>query len=145
MERNDMEKYNTAHGAGVACLEPPNSRSLRKILITDDDPAVRSVVRRLLESEGYSNISEAADGNEGVAVSRKINPDLIMMDYYMGGMDGLEATRKIKEEMPAINVIVMTGQPMPSLVKDCMSAGASSFIIKPFDRKELMNVVKNRI
>lgn len=117
----------------------------KKILIVDDEPGIRKVLKCALEQEGYQRIEEAEDGDEAVAFCRMANPDLIVMDNQMKRLCGRQAISRIKEEHPDTKIIIMTGMPMPSLVRECMSAGAASFLIKPIGIPHFLTLIKNQM
>ncbi|HET9248995.1 MAG TPA: response regulator transcription factor [Actinomycetota bacterium] len=81
-----------------------------KVLIVDDDPTVRESLRDLLERRGISAVGAASDGNEAVSMASSLEPDVIVMDRMMPGMDGVEATRRIKADQPATQVILLSAQ-----------------------------------
>lgn len=81
-----------------------------KILIVDDDPTVRESLRGLLEQRGLTPVGAASDGNEAVSLALSLEPDVIVMDRMMPGMDGVEATRRIKQSLPHTQVILLSAQ-----------------------------------
>src|SRR5262245_11342548 len=81
-----------------------------KVLIVDDDPTVRESLRGLLEQRGLSPVGAASDGNEAVSMATSLEPDVIVMDRMMPGMDGVEATRRIKQSLPDTQVILLSAQ-----------------------------------
>lgn len=81
-----------------------------KVLIVDDDPTVRESLRDLLERRGLSTVGAASDGAEAVSMASSLEPDVIVMDRMMPGMDGVEATRRIKQNQPQTQVILLSAQ-----------------------------------
>ena len=81
-----------------------------KVLIVDDDPTVRESLRGLLEQRGLTPVGAASDGNEAVSLALSLEPDVIVMDRMMPGMDGVEATRRIKQSLPDTQVILLSAQ-----------------------------------
>ena len=99
-----------------------------RIMVVDDDEMVRSSTCRLLNS--YPDIEvvcEGADGAEAVTKARGYRPDIILMDIRMPTMNGLEATRIIKREIPSIQIIVVSGQ---DAHREALSAGANGYLMK---------------
>lgn len=81
-----------------------------KVMIVDDDPTVRESLRDLLERRGLSTVGAASDGAEAVSMASSLEPDVIVMDRMMPGMDGVEATRRIKQNQPQTQVILLSAQ-----------------------------------
>jgi CheY-like chemotaxis protein len=81
-----------------------------KVLIVDDDPTVRESLRDLLERRGLATVGAASDGAEAVSMASSLEPDVIVMDRMMPGMDGVEATRRIKQTQPQTQVILLSAQ-----------------------------------
>ena len=120
-------------------LNREDSISGPTILIVDDMQPVRKIIRRILESECYCVVGDAEDGDEAIILSIKLKPDIVIMDYNMSRVNGIEATRKITAANPRTKIIIMTGYAKPSLVMECMRAGASNFLIKPVQYHSLLN------
>jgi two-component system response regulator DegU len=103
-------------------------KPMLRVMVVDDDEMVRRSTCGLLESyEYFEVVCEGADGAEAVAKARKYRPDIILMDITMPTMNGLDATRVIKREIPSIQIIVVSGQ---DSLQEALSAGASGFITK---------------
>jgi CheY-like chemotaxis protein len=81
-----------------------------KVLIVDDDPTVRESLRDLLERRGLSTVGAASGGAEAVSMASSLEPDVIVMDRMMPGMDGVEATRRIKQNQPQTQIILLSAQ-----------------------------------
>jgi DNA-binding NtrC family response regulator len=117
-----------------------------KLLIIDDDPKVSWILREGLDDE--FDIITASDGIEGIQVASKEKPPLILLDIKMPGMSGMEVLKKLKKSDLPSDVIMLSGQGETQVVVDCIKLGATEFINKPFDVKEvglhLQNALKRR-
>jgi two-component system, NarL family, response regulator LiaR len=108
------------------------------ILLAEDHEITRIGLKILLEQiPGMSVIAEAGDGNTAVAKTSQLNPDIVLMDIGMPGMDGIEATRVIKEKIPATKVLVVTSHEEESTVFASFSAGADGYCSKDAPKERL--------
>ena len=113
-----------------------------RILIADDHPLFRSALRTLLEgSEEVEVIAEATDGKETLGLSRRLEPDLVLMDVIMPNMDGVAATRAIKAEHPRTIVLVMTASEDSEHLLSALRAGAGGYVLKSADPEWIMQAV----
>jgi len=113
-----------------------------KLLVVDDAPYVLKALRDTLEAHGYE-VHEAVNGEEALARYRDVNPDVVLMDILMPKMDGVSTTRSIIEYDPDAKIIVVTALGKRGLEKDCIEAGAKSFIMKPFKTKDLVEIINS--
>lgn len=114
-----------------------------RVLIADDHTIVRSGVHMLLEIEpDFVVVGEALNGNEAIKLAQSLKPDLILMDITMPEMDGLEATRQIKERWPEINILVLTMHRSDEYFFEILKAGASGYILKTADTEELLQAAR---
>jgi CheY-like chemotaxis protein len=100
-----------------------------KIMIVDDHPEMRRLLRRML-SDLSRDITECANGVEALAAFAEYRPDWTIMDVTMQGMDGLEATRRIKRKFPDARVLILTQHDSPKIRQAAMEAGALAFVSK---------------
>jgi DNA-binding NarL/FixJ family response regulator len=115
-----------------------------RVLLVDDESLVRAGLRALLEQGGDVQIvGEAVDGFEGVELARRANPDVIVMDLSMPGLDGIEATRQIcgDPDVSADKVLVLTTFATDEHVFEALRAGASGFLVKDTDPVDLVRAV----
>ncbi len=114
----------------------------KMILIVEDEPKNMTLIRDLLQVSGYSTI-EATDGKQGVELAKRSNPDLVLMDIQMPVMDGLEATRILKEDATTSNipVLALTSYAMKGDEERILQAGCDGSLAKPFDIKDLLKRV----
>jgi len=120
---------------------------LAKILVIDDDSAVLATIRLLLERAGHS-VVVAEDGRKGLAIFEAGNFDLLFLDIFMPGMDGLETMRLVHQQRPLTPVIVISGRPLPSdsssgpdFLTMAIRLGAVSSLQKPFKPAALLAAV----
>jgi two-component system chemotaxis response regulator CheY len=111
-----------------------------KVLIVDDSIFVQKQLRQILTSEGFEIVETASDGAEGVEKYRQLKDriDLVTMDITMPNMDGLTALAKIIEINPEAKVIMISALGREDLVKKALIAGAKNYIVKPLDRKKVL-------
>lgn len=102
------------------------------ILVADDNEDCRMALRALLESLGYE-VHEAADGEEAVEVALRVQPDLVLMDIMMPGVDGLEATRRLRSESEMDDTRIVAVSAMEGACRASRSAGCDDCILKPID------------
>ena len=108
-----------------------------KVLLVDDHHVVREGLRRILEmDDAIDVIGEARSGEEAVAKAVALSPDVIVMDLKMPGMDGITATREIKEKLPDVNVLVLTLY-AEDFVKQAMEAGVAGYLLKDSDSEQI--------
>ncbi|MFD5249637.1 response regulator [Amycolatopsis sp. NPDC058340] len=113
------------------------------IMLVDDHPVVREGLRGMLEAEpDLSVIGEAGSGDEAVALSRVKQPDVILMDLRMPGLDGVGATRKILADRPGQRVVVLTTYETDADILRAVEAGASGYLLKDASRAELAGAIR---
>jgi CheY-like chemotaxis protein len=118
---------------------------LAKILIVDDDNAVQATIRLLLERAGHS-VVVAGDGRKGLAIFEAGEFDLLFLDIFMPGMDGLETMRLVHQQQPRIPIIVISGNPVtadsgPDFLTMATKLGAVRSLQKPFKPAALLAAV----
>jgi two-component system, NarL family, response regulator LiaR len=117
-----------------------------RVLIADDHALVREGLRTVLSGEDDIRvIAEANDGKEALSVCRELLPDLILMDVRMPVMDGLEATRRIKEEMPHVGVVMVTMHENPDYLFEAIKAGAAGYVLKDASGERLLGAVRRTL
>jgi len=113
-----------------------------KILIVEDSPSMRSLVRETLQDEGYEVI-ESVDGRHALGLLESMIPDLIITDINMPNLDGLALLREIRR-LPSLRftpVLVLTSESATDLKESGRAAGATGWLVKPFDPDQLRRVV----
>jgi two-component system response regulator AtoC len=112
-----------------------------KILVIDDEPILRNSLEVALKTSGYEVLT-ARTGEEGLEFFRTENPDLILLDHWLPGINGDEVLRRIKVDDPEIPVIVMTAQGSIELAVNSMKMGAFDFLVKPFDLDQMESLIR---
>ncbi|MAT98092.1 MAG: histidine kinase [Anaerolineaceae bacterium] len=114
-----------------------------RVLIVDDLPETRENVRKLLQFESdIEVIGQAGTGEEAVQMAKDHQPDIILMDINMPGIDGIGASQQITESVPTVQIIIMSVQSDPNYLRRAMMAGARDFLTKPFGGDELVAAIR---
>jgi len=117
-----------------------------RILIADDHGVVRSGVRALVKSSAsYRVVAEAADGEEAIALAMRHEPDIVMMDISMPKVNGIEATKILKREVPRAKVIILTVHEDEEYVYQMLKAGASGYVLKSAGKKEIFAAIDSAL
>jgi len=115
--------------------------SVTKVLVVDDEPYMRKVVRALLMSIGVRTIYEASDGVAGLDAIRTMGPDLVIVDWEMPGLDGPGFIRMVRSPdtfpYPDVPIIMLTGHGERARVVEAMETGVNEFLLKPVSSKAL--------
>jgi len=113
------------------------------VLVVDDDPLVRSALTLMLGGDaGLSVVGEAPDGAAGLAACRRLRPDVVLMDIRMPVLDGIDATRALKEGDPSPQVIVLTTFDADEHVLQALAAGADGFLLKDTPPAEIVAAIR---
>lgn len=121
----------------------PTKKKKITILIADDQTLFREGIKDILTSEKWVEVvGEAADGVEAVAMAKKLKPDVVLMDIKLPKMDGINATRKIREVCPQVNVLMLSSFEDEAHVLDAIQAGANGYLSKMLPAAELVNSIK---
>ena len=113
-----------------------------RILVVDDAPFIRELIRVMLEPRGHEIVAEAIDGQMAIELALKLKPDIILMDLIMPKKSGIEATREIISAWPDANIIAVSTADHDSLMLKAVEAGCRRFIAKPFQKDEIIDVVE---
>ncbi|XME04264.1 response regulator [Lachnospiraceae bacterium C1.1] len=114
-----------------------------KVLIADDQQLIRESLKIVLDSvEDIEVIATAGDGDEAFKMAGDKKPDVILMDVRMPKMDGVQCTKKIKEEFPDIKVIILTTFDDDEYVYDALKFGASGYLLKGISTDDLANAIR---
>jgi DNA-binding NarL/FixJ family response regulator len=112
-----------------------------RVLLCDDSPRIRELVRIVLEVEGDEVVGEASNGWEAVEQAERAQPDVVLLDLSMPVMDGLEALPEILRVAPGARVVVLSGFENPLLTKRALERGAVRCVVKGGDPREIVVAV----
>lgn len=111
-----------------------------KILIVDDQFGIRVLLQELFQKEGYQTF-QAADGKKALEIVTHQNPDIVLLDIKIPGMDGIEILKQIKAKDVNCRVLIMTAYGELDLIQEALDLGGVAYIAKPFDIMELRDVI----
>lgn len=141
----------TRHLRGAATAGPPTMRKSQsprrqvRVLVLEDSPDVQFILKTELESMGYA-VSVAPDGESGLKTAARTNPDVIVSDIGMPGMDGFEFVQRLKlTAMASVPVIAMTGYTQDQDVKRALSGGFAAHLPKPIEPSQLGRLIQNLV
>ena len=114
-----------------------------RVLLVDDHSVVRTGLKVFFDMlDDIDVVGEAADGSEGVAMARRLRPDVVLMDLLMPNMDGITAIGRIKAEMPEVEIVTMTSFIEEEKVTSALEAGASGYVLKDAEADEVAAAVR---
>jgi signal transduction histidine kinase len=119
----------------------PQPRPIR-VLVVDDNTGFRESVLSLLDTDGLSVVGEADNGIRALELVPELRPDVVLMDVRMPFMDGIEATRRLKERFPGVGIVALSGHEDQLIVREMLVAGASGYVLKDSDGDEILNAVQ---
>jgi DNA-binding NarL/FixJ family response regulator len=121
-------------------------RTPSRAIVADNHPLFRAALGSLLrEHTGLEVVAEAADGREALECCRRFRPDFVVMDVHLPEVDGLEATRAIKQELPRTVVLVLNGYGDPDILADALEAGAAGYILKSATPQQITDAIRKAI
>ncbi len=104
---------------------------MRRILVVDDDPALITALKRGLSYDGFA-VDTARSGDEGLAIARERQPDLVILDVMLPGIDGLDVLRRLRAADERLPVLMLTARDAPADQVQGLAAGADDYVVKPF-------------
>ena len=141
----DLMRFEELGGAENGSRDPAPVRAAR-LLIADDHALVREGLRTMLSGEdGIEVVAEAHDGEQALSLCREFEPDLVLMDVRMPVMDGLEATKRIKAEMPHTSVVMVTMHENPDYLFEAIRAGVAGYVLKDAPGERLVGAVRRTL
>jgi two-component system, chemotaxis family, chemotaxis protein CheY len=114
----------------------------KRVLIVDDAPFMRVLIRDTVEAAGHTVVGEAENGEEAIERYIALKPDVVTMDLVMPKLSGIEGLKGILKHDPKAKVLVISALDQKTELKEAISAGAFDFIVKPFDRERVSNAIK---
>lgn len=114
-----------------------------KLVIVDDAPFIREVIRQMLANTDIVVAGEAGSGDEGVELAKKLNPDVVLMDIVMPNKSGIDACKEILAACPDIRVVALTTLDQETLIMRAIEAGCCNYVTKPFKAENLIKVIKS--
>ncbi len=116
-----------------------------KVLIVDDAVFMRTVLRKMLEEEGYEIVAEAGNGVEAIKLAGEHQPDIVTLDITMPEMDGVTALPDIIKSSPNSKVIMCSAMGQQPMVVEAIKNGAKDFIVKPFQKARVVQAIENAL
>lgn len=113
----------------------------RRVLVAEDEVLIRRDLVEMLTDEGYQVIAEVGDGEQALEKARELEPDLVVMDVQMPKLDGISAAEAIAKERIA-PVVILTAFSQRELVERAREAGAMAYVVKPFDRSDVVPAIE---
>ncbi|WP_035857022.1 ANTAR domain-containing response regulator [Cryptosporangium arvum] len=113
----------------------------RRVLIAEDEALIRLDLKEMLVEEGYEVVGEAGDGQKAIELAEELRPDLVILDVKMPVLDGLAAAERIAGDRIA-PVVILTAFSQRDLVERARSAGAMAYLVKPFQKKDLLPTIE---
>jgi len=121
-------------------LSSESTRPFR-VVIAEDEAIIRLDLKELLQEEGYDVVGETGRGDEAIELVRDLQPDLVILDIKMPGLDGLSAARHVAGERMAA-VLILTAFSQRELVEQARDAGALAYLVKPFQKSDLIPAIE---
>ncbi len=111
------------------------------VLTIDDNEMTRTVLRAMLFGTAHHVCGEAANGKAGYELALKLLPDVVLLDILMPDLSGIDVLKQLKEVMPQVVVLMVTGERDTDTLRQCVAAGASGFIVKPFNAATVLKAL----
>jgi two-component system, NarL family, response regulator DegU len=111
-------------------------------MLADDHRMLREGLRRSMSDQGFDVIGEARDGDEAIRLAEELQPEVILMDVTMPEVDGVEATRQIRQQFPEIRIVMLTMHADQEVLAAAIRAGASGYLVKDCSTEEIASAVR---
>jgi response regulator NasT len=120
---------------------PDETGAPTRVLIAEDEALIRLDLKEMLEEEGFEVVAEVADGASAVRSARELRPDLVILDVKMPVMDGIQAAEEIAQERLSA-ILILTAFSQRELVERARRAGAMAYLVKPFQKHDLLPAIE---
>jgi two-component system chemotaxis response regulator CheY len=117
----------------------------KKVLVTDDAPIIRLMIKDIIQYHGYEVVGEANNGAEAVELYKTLKPDLVTMDIIMPEKDGIQALEEILKYDPEAKVVMVTAIDQRESLMKAIRLGATDYIVKPFENERVISAVKKAL
>lgn len=138
---SDVNQPGQVAGRDAGTDASANPRNAIRLMLADDHRMLREGLRRSLGELGFTVVAEARNGADAVDLAASVRPDVILMDVTMPELDGVEATRQIKERQPDVRVVVLTMHADHDILGDAIRAGANGYLVKDCSTDEIAQAI----
>jgi len=140
--RDPQPGLTTAALSGTGAAAGPGGNVAIRLMLADDHQMLREGLRRSMVDQGFDVVGEASDGMEAVEAAFRLRPDVILMDVTMPEMDGVEATRRIRQSLAETRVVMLTMHADQDVLANAIRAGASGYLVKDCSTDEIADAVR---
>jgi two-component system chemotaxis response regulator CheY len=116
---------------------------MARIMIADDSDAIRLVLGDILSIDNHEITAQAINGEDAIEKFFQTNPDVLLLDLAMPKKDGLQVVKEIMAKKPSAKIILITASDNQAVIKQCMDAGATAYISKPFDFDHVLKLISS--
>ncbi|MCA9400480.1 MAG: response regulator [Candidatus Omnitrophica bacterium] len=117
----------------------------KRIIVTDDAPIIRLMLKDILEYNGYEIVAECENGQQAIEKFEELKPDLMTMDIVMPEKDGIQALEEIISKNPEAKIVMVTAVDQRESLMKAIRAGATDYIVKPFENDRVLSAVKKAL
>jgi two-component system chemotaxis response regulator CheY len=118
---------------------------MARVLIVDDSPVTRQVLKTLMEAAGHDVVGTADNGRDGLECSQSLKPDLMLLDMLLPQLDGIEVLQRLKEAAYRPKVVMLSSVSAVERIKAARAAGADFYLLKPFENDKVVETVKKAL